>query len=259
MRKACAPCSSSQSKGGLDRGMPDRYAPFVEPKLPKDISPFARACLDALAVNGLGRHVSIGGAFGLAHYHEYRPTRDVGAWWREPISREKRAAVVEVLEKTLKTFGSLRTRAWGDVTSVEVEKEGRTIFSFQVATRSAQLEEPVVGLWPGGIGVDTLDELIASKMRALVERGAPRDFRDIHAVCSAGLCSARRCWELWGARQRLAGEDADSVRARKAIATHLSRLEIARPLDRLADPERREQASRLRAWYQQEFIGELQG
>jgi hypothetical protein len=27
-----------------------------EPKLPKGVSPFARACIDALAVDGLGRH-----------------------------------------------------------------------------------------------------------------------------------------------------------------------------------------------------------
>jgi predicted nucleotidyltransferase component of viral defense system len=77
---------------------------------------------------------------------------------------------------------------WGDVVSVELELGGKTVFSFQIAERSAQLEEPVEGVWPGGLGLDSFDELIASKMSALVERGAPRDFRDIYSVCEVGLC-----------------------------------------------------------------------
>jgi hypothetical protein len=144
----------------------------VEPRLPKEISPFARSCIDAFAADGLGRHLSIGGAFGLAHYHEYRPTHDIDAW--------------------------------GDVVSVELEQGGKTIFSFQTAHRSAQIDAPIDGVWPGGLGLDSFDELVASKMRALVERRAPRDFRDIHSLCMAGLCSAARCWQLWETRHILA-------------------------------------------------------
>jgi hypothetical protein len=226
----------------------------VEPRRPTDVSRFAAACIDALAEDGLGRYLSIGGAFGLAHYHEYRPTHDLDAWWRHPVSREEQDAVVGVLTRALRSFGVVRTRAWGDVVSVELEQGGKTIFSFQVAHRSAQIGPPVEGLWPGGLGLDNFDDLVASKMRALVERGAPRDFRDIHSLCMAGLCGAQRCWQLWETRQRLAGEDADGARARTAIVTHLARLAVARPLDRITDAGEREKAERLRAWFGKEFL-----
>ena len=227
---------------------------MAEPRRPKEVSPFAHSCIDALAVGGLGRHLSIGGAFGLAHYHEYRQTHDVDAWWRQPVSREERDAVVGVLTRALESFGIVRTRAWGDVVSVELEQDGKTVFSFQIAHRSAQIDAPIEGLWPGGLGLDSFDELVASKMRALVERGAPRDFRDIHSLCMAGLCSTARCWQLWETRQKLARQDTDGARARSAIVTHLSRLAVARPLNRITDAEQREKATRLRTWFEKEFL-----
>jgi len=109
-------------------------------------------------------------AFGLALYHEYRSTHDVEAWWRQPVSREDRDAIVAVIE----------------------------------------------GVWPGGLGLDSFDELVASKMSALVECGAPRDFRDIHFLCEAGLCNAARCCQLWETRS--------SGRRRLAFAPGLRRI-----------------------------------
>jgi len=35
--------------------------------------------------------------------------------------------------------------------------------------------------------------IMASKMTALVERGAPRDLRDIHELCRRGLISVETC------------------------------------------------------------------
>jgi hypothetical protein len=113
---------------------------------------------------------------------------------------------------------------------------------------------PLMACGRGGLGLDSFDDLVASKMRALVERGAPRDLRDIHSLCMAGLCNAARCWQLWEARQRLAREDADGARARSAIVTHLSRLAVARPLNRITDADQREKATRLRAWFEKEFL-----
>ncbi len=40
---------------------------------------------------------------------------------------------------TLQPFGEVRTRAWGDVVSVELVQEGRAVFTFQIANRTAQL------------------------------------------------------------------------------------------------------------------------
>lgn len=227
---------------------------MIAPRVPKEVSPFARACINALAVDGLGRYLSIGGAFGLAHYHEYRPTHDLDAWWRQPVGRGDRDLVVAQLTKALEPFGVVRTRAWGDVVSVELEQAGTTVFSFQIADRSAQIEACIDGVWPGGLGLDSFDDLVAAKMSALVERGAPRDFRDIHSLCEAGLCSPGQCWHLWESRQRLARQDADRARARSAIVTHLARLAAARPLDRIVDPEQRAKAAHLRAWFEKEFL-----
>lgn len=57
--------------------------PGIRPKKPRQVSEYAELCLVALADNGLGGYISIGGAFGLAYYLEYRPTHDVDAWWED--------------------------------------------------------------------------------------------------------------------------------------------------------------------------------
>lgn len=220
---------------------------------PKLVSEYAQACLEALSASGCGRWLSLGGAFGLAHYFEYRATHDIDAWWVEPVAGEDRQRVIRTLEEVLRPFGQVHTRSWGDVVSVELTQQGKTAFDFQIARRSAQLEPPVPGPWPG-ILVDTFADLVASKMVALVERGAPRDFRDIYMLCQSGQCDVTRCWELWGERQRLAGEDADPRRARLAIRTHLARIEQARPLSQVADLQERTAAEQLRTWFTAEFL-----
>ena len=94
-------------------------------------------------------------------------------------------------------------------------------------------------------------------MVALVERGAPRDFRDIHAVCQAGLTSAAECWQWWRERQRLAGSDENVVRARLAVETHPARIAQHRPLDRIHDAAERAEAERVRGWFLVEFLDAL--
>jgi predicted nucleotidyltransferase component of viral defense system len=108
-----------------------------------------------------------------------------------------------------------------------------------------------------GAGLDSLPDLVASKMVALVERGAPRDFRDIYALCQEERVSARECWRLWRKRQQRAGSDLDPYRARLAIETHLSRIAQHRPLDTIAEPEQRAAAENLRNWFAQELLDAL--
>jgi hypothetical protein len=108
--------------------------------------------------------------------------------------------------------------------------------------------------FPEGMFLDSLEDLVASKMTALVERGAPRDFRDIHSLCLSGRCTMPQCWDLWQKRQELAGENTDRGRASLAIQTHLSRIEQARPLAAIQDAEHRAAAERLRTWFASEFI-----
>jgi len=213
--------------------------------------------LQALAAQGLGDRISIGGALGLLHYLDYRPTHDVDAWWEPHTTAEERQRVVGVIESTLSSFGPVQTRTWGDVLSVELLQQGRTSFSFQIAHRSAQLLPSAPLPWTDVL-LDSFPDLVASKMVALVERGAPRDLRDIHALCQAGLASPGECWELWRRRQQLAGSDADSARARLAVETHLARIAQHRPLAQIADAGQRAEAAQVREWFSGAFLDALE-
>ncbi len=225
----------------------------LRPQRPTHISRYAASCLEALADSGLGKCISLCGALGLLHYLDYRSTQDVDAWWAPSATARDRLRVVGVLEATLQSFGQSHTRTWGDVISVELVHEGRVLFSFQIARRSAQLQPSAPAPWTDVL-LDSFADLLASKMVALVERGAPRDFRDIYALCHAGLTSPRRCWGLWRRRQRLAGSDTDSTRAQLAIETHLSRIAQHRPLEEITDPEKRTEAEHVRNWFSGEFL-----
>jgi hypothetical protein len=225
----------------------------IAPQQPSHLSPYARACLEALVKAHLAERISLGGALGLFHYLDYRPTCDVDAWWSESLTEAQRQEVCQTLEKTLLFYGSVRVRSWGDVVSVDLLVAGKTTFSFQIASRSMRLEEPSLAGWID-VPLDSLADLVASKMVALVERGAPRDFLDIFTLCQAGVLSLDECWALWRRRQTLAGSDVDLSRARLAIETHLERITVHRPLDKIADPGQREQAKQVRDWFSSAFL-----
>jgi hypothetical protein len=228
----------------------------MQPRRPSHLPNYAAACLQALAERGLGEKVSLGGALGLLHYLDYRPTHDVDAWWDASATAEDQRQVIHLIEMTLAPFGQVNCRAWGDVASVELSREGETIFSFQIAHRSAQLEPSTLAPWTNVL-LDSFADLVASKMWALVERGAPRDFRDIHSLCKAGLTTPHQCWDLWRRRQQLAGSDTDSARARLAVETHLARIAQHRPLVQIADPRRRAEAEEVRRWFLEELLNVL--
>lgn len=225
----------------------------LQPQRPTHLPEYSESCLQALVKHNLGDKISLGGALGLLHYLDYRPTHDVDAWWSMTASAEDHRRVIEVIETALRVFGPIRTRSWGDVVSIELEREGRTVFSFQIASRSAQLEASAPAPWIC-VPLDSFADLVASKMEALVERGAPRDFRDIHAICQAGLISPHECWRLWQRRQAAAGSDTDRGRARLAVETHLARIIQHRREEQIADPDQRAEAEQVRAWFRREFL-----
>ena len=79
----------------------------------------------------------------------------------------------------------MRQRSFGDVTSIELDTaDKKKTFSFQIAERSAQLQPSVPAQWTD-ILLDSFSDLVASKMSALIQRGAPRDFRDIYSICQS--------------------------------------------------------------------------
>jgi hypothetical protein len=225
----------------------------IQPQKPSHLSIYAQACLSALVQAGLADSISLGGALGLFHYLDYRPTNDVDAWWSDSATESNRRAVLQTLQFTLSDFGEVRMRSWGDVDTIELHLQGKAIFSFQIARRSARLEEPLIAGWID-IPLDSLSDLVASKMNALVERGAPRDFLDIYSLCQARLLDISECWSLWTRRQELAGSDSDLGRARLAIQTHLERIALHRPLEKIEDAGQREKAQRVRDWFSNEFL-----
>jgi len=114
---------------------------------PRNISPYATSCLKALQKTGLGKYIVLGGAFGLAHYYEYRTTKDVDAWWTNEATERDKNKIVEILETTLTKFGEVTTRRFGDVVSVDLHINGKITFNFQIATRSALLKAPEKCAW----------------------------------------------------------------------------------------------------------------
>ena len=228
--------------------------PSITPTRPTHIPDFAEICLNALAEHKLGDKISLGGAFALLHYLDYRSTYDVDAWWQSTTPPQEREQVIRTLEAALQNFGQVRIRTWGEVVSIELDTpHKRKAFSFQIADRSTQLQPSISAQW-ADVLLDSLFVLVASKMVALVERGAPRDFRDIHAVCHAGLTAIDQCWQLWQERYSRSGQEADFGRARVAIETHLERIEQLRPLAQIADKAQRLEAQTVRQWYREEFL-----
>ena len=228
----------------------------VQPTRPTHLSVHAERTLQALAAAGLGHAISLGGALGLLHYLDYRSTHDVDAWWVPETPAMERERVLQVITEALQPSGDIRKRRWGEVVSVELVVEGKTVFSFQIADRSAQLEPTSTLSW-ADVSIDSLNDLVASKMVALVERGAPRDFLDIYTLCRSRLKTAADCWSLWRLRQQRAGSDTDAHRARLALQTHLSRIAQHRPLEGIDDPEQRKEAESLRTWFSTEFSNAL--
>lgn len=225
----------------------------IQPRQPAQLSPYAKTCLDALVKADLARHISLGGAFGLFHYLDFRSTHDVDAWWSDSATESQRQSVVNTLQISLSKLGRVSVRSWGDVVSVELLKEDKTVFSFQIAARSARIQESIPAGWID-VPLDSLPDLVASKMVALVERGAPRDFLDIYSICQAGLLTVDECWSLWRKRQDISHIDSSASRARLAIETHLERIALHRPLNEIADATGREQARKVRKWFADIFL-----
>ena len=222
-------------------------------KRPQNIPPYAEACLQALSTAGLGHHISLGGAFALLHYHDYRTTHDIDAWWQPEATARDKEAVISTIVTTLESFGTVHIRNWQEVTSIELDTSKRKTFSFQIASRSAQLQPVMASPWPD-IPLDSFTDLVASKMTALVERGAPRDFVDIYTVCQASLVTPQTCWQLWQQRQQLRRFDDDLTQAKFAVRVRLLRIEQRRPLHEIQELPARAAAEQLRNWYKSEFL-----
>jgi hypothetical protein len=107
------------------------------------------------------------------------------------------------------------------------------------------------------VSLDSFQDLVASNMVALVERGAPRDFRDIYVLCQSNLITPEQCWQLWQERQKLTDSDTETERVRLALETHLTRIALHRPLDKITDPAQKAEIEQIRNWFRKEFLDAL--
>jgi len=93
--------------------------------------------------------------------------------------------------------------------------------------------------------IETLRDNVASKMAALVQRGAPRDFLDIYQVCTRDVMSMADCWRAFTDKDLGVGSD----EAKRKIIARLAMIEASRPLATIQPGEVRDQAARVREWY----------
>jgi len=214
------------------------------------IDPLAESILKELARQPGSEQIVLGGYFALRHHIDYRTTHDIDAWWKSRSDVHAEAAIRTAMKSVADAKGlQLTERRFGETVSFELSQGKMRVFSFQVAVRSVELEPPQASAWPP-ILIETLTDNVASKMNALVDRGAPRDFTDIFQVVSAGLMRSSACWDLWVRKN--VGQAPEL--GKQKVMVHLAGLEQRRPLSSITEDAEKERAASLRRWFREEFI-----
>lgn len=219
----------------------------MQPVTPKNLNPFARELLESFAGHAEAAEIVLGGGVALSHYLEYRDTVDVDAWWRTEPSED----VLRFVESCMKALAAkhgldYRRRTWGETESLELLRGSQKQFSFQISQRTLYLDTALPAEWQP-LWIETLRDNLGSKMTALVERGAPRDLRDVHELCAHGLASIEECWHLW----RVKNSERDPREGPEKVLFFVERLEMQRPLEKIQVPAERERASALRHWFRE--------
>lgn len=220
-----------------------------KPQAPKNLHPLSRELLENLAGHAEAAEIVIGGGVALSHYLEYRDTVDLDAWWRT----EPRADVLAFVEGAMQALAArhgfdYRRRTWGETESLELMRGGQKQFSFQISMRTRYLDEVIPADWQP-VWIETLRDNVASKMTALVQRGAPRDFLDIHELCTCGVASMEQCWSWFSEKH----PDISVDEAKRKIIARLAMIETTRPLEKIQSREKREKAALVRHWYRHTF------
>jgi len=118
------------------------------PQMAQRLHELAREILEELRDQPAAAALILGGGVALQHYYEYRETHDIDAWWASTPKADTRQLLRETMQRVAERHGySLAVRAWRETESLELQDEGKTIFSFQVAVRSLELESPGPSAW----------------------------------------------------------------------------------------------------------------
>lgn len=222
----------------------------MTPKKPGNINALTARIIERIKNLPWAEKFVLGGGLALAHYLEFRPTNDADCWWEENTPETEKEAILEELSEIIKeeaghmvNDAEISKRNWGETASIEVKAGNKKIFSWQISSRTKKLDAYIPSPY-GILKIETLKDNLASKMCALVARGAPRDFLDIHTAIKHNLTSWENCWTLWkaknpGKEQRLAEQN---------IAMSLTGIEIRRPLPSVPE-EQRARAAELRSFF----------
>lgn len=206
----------------------------------------------ALSTEPVAENVILGGGIALKHYDDFRATQDIDAWWRHRPTGEDLTQLADAMRRVAETQGyAISHRRWSQTDSYEFRRPDsrKKQFSFQISVRDVTLDPPVPSSWPP-VRLETLRDNIGSKMNALVERGAARDFLDIYRVVHDGLMTPEECWALYLTKNP--GRTVEE--ASESVLSHLVQLEGRRPLDTITDPTERQAAETLRTWYHTAFL-----
>lgn len=224
--------------------MPDRL-----PQAPKNLNPFSRELLESMAGHAEAAEIVIGGGVALSHYLEYRETVDLDAWWKS----EPQADVLTFIENCMKALAAThgldyRHRKWGDTESLELLRGSQKQFSFQISKRTLYLDAAIPAEWQP-LWIETLRDNVGSKMTALVQRGAPRDFVDIYELVNRSIISLADCWHLWTLKNP--GVPVDEAMCK--VFARIENIALTRPLEGIQPKAARERAAIVRAWYRDTF------
>lgn len=219
-----------------------------QPQVPAGLTPFARGLLEALRGRPEAAAFVLGGGVALSHYAEYRTTHDVDAWWAATPDEAAWDSARAAMERLAAQAGAeVLERGWGETRSCELKRGARKLFSFQASIRTIGLDPPRPSAW-APLWLETFRDNLASKMNALVARGAPRDFADIAEICRRGLATPADCWALW----QLKNPRRPRLEALADVLRHLNGIELRRPLDRVP-PADRDRAAAVRRFIREEL------
>ena len=226
----------------------------TQPIKPSTLDPRAERLLEWMGAQPWARCIVLGGGVALKHYLDYRGTKDCDAWWHQDAQAADRRQIVSEVAGALRALNpgsEIRLREFNEVNSVELFEGGQAKFSFQIAKRDVQLEPYLPSGW-GDLGIESLNDNLASKMCALVDRGYPRDFRDIRHAARELDYSIIELWTLWQ-RKNPTRQVWD---AKTLIRNSLEAIIRRRPLEAINDQRERAEADEVRLWFLKDFLHE---
>jgi len=229
--------------------------PFIS-----EVQPLAAELLERLKAQPWAANLVVGGYVALAAHLPQGPTRrtrDIDAWWRRGTTQSERDDVISGLKTVFQAIADAHglrfVHRQSGIESFQLHSatDRKALFSFQIGERTIELQDPIRSTRFDPMTLETLDDNLASKMNALVIRGAPRDFMDIYeASHMQQVCTTDALWDLWANKNPGASVDG----ARNQALRHLESIELRRPLTAVRDEQERRRVAAIRNWSREDLL-----